>query len=88
VIAQQNTRTSSGTETGSPRRGRIEHRLTRFFRVAACGRWPPRSRVVGLEEGRWTPLRRPDGRLSGRRKTQNVRCNLVHRSEGVCRELG
>jgi hypothetical protein len=28
--------------------------------------------VISLRERRWTPLRRPDGRLSGRRKTQNV----------------
>jgi hypothetical protein len=33
--------------------------------------------VIGLCERRWTPLRRPDGRLSGRRKTQNVIRNLV-----------
>jgi hypothetical protein len=31
--------------------------------------------VIGLRERRWTPLRRPDGRLSGRRKTQNVSCH-------------
>ena len=28
---------------------------------------------IGLGERRWTALRRPDGRLSGRRQTQNVR---------------
>jgi hypothetical protein len=26
-------------------------------------------------ERRWTALRRPDGRLPGRRQTQNVSCN-------------
>jgi NAD+ diphosphatase len=40
----------------------------------ACGtEWFPRTDPVG--EGRWTALRRPDGRLSGRRQAQNVICH-------------
>jgi hypothetical protein len=35
--------------------------------------------VISLHERRWTPLRRPDGRLSGRRKTQNVSGNARNR---------
>jgi hypothetical protein len=53
-------------------RGILRH-LTRFCRVAACGRWPPRARRSASSERRWTALRRPCGRLSGRRQTQNVR---------------
>jgi hypothetical protein len=39
----------------------------------ATRRWPPRARSSVSSEGRWTPLRRPCGRLSGRRETMNVR---------------
>jgi hypothetical protein len=39
----------------------------RFAPLATAGE------VVGLWERRWTPLRRPCGRLSGRRETMNVR---------------
>jgi hypothetical protein len=53
------------------------HRLTRTFRGAACGRWPPRARLAVSREGRWTALRRPVGRLSGRRKAQNVSCKWI-----------
>jgi hypothetical protein len=47
-------------------------RITRTFRGAACGRWPPRARRPVSSERRWTALRRPDGRLPGRRKAQHV----------------
>ena len=40
--------------------------------------------VSGLRERRWTRLRRPCGRLSGRRKTQNVKCqHWKHRRTGM-----
>ena len=38
--------------------------------------------VVGLHERRWTALRRPDGRLSGRRQTQNVRRKRPNQADG------
>jgi hypothetical protein len=47
--------------------------ITRFCRGAAFGRWPPQARLWASSEGRWTALRRPCGRLSGRRQTQNVK---------------
>jgi hypothetical protein len=46
--------------------------ITPFLRGAAFGRWPPRAVKGEVGERRWTPLRRPVGRLSGRRKTMNV----------------
>jgi hypothetical protein len=45
----------------------------RFAPLATAGK------VVGLWEGRWTPLRRPCGRLSGRRETMNV---IRHKNHG------
>jgi len=58
--------------------------LTRSCRVAAFGRWPPRAMKSVSREGRWTALRRPDGRLPGRRQAQNVKCqHWKHRRTGM-----
>jgi hypothetical protein len=45
--------------------------LTRSWRGAAVGRWPPRAGETVSREGRWTALRRPSvgSRAVGKRKT-------------------
>jgi hypothetical protein len=46
---------------------------TNFTLSRRCAPLATAGEVVGLWERRWTPLRRPCGRLSGRRETLNVR---------------
>ena len=51
----------------------VSRRLTHVLRGAAAP-LATAGRVVSLRERRWTALRRPCGRLPGRRKTLNVSC--------------
>jgi hypothetical protein len=41
------------------------------------------DREIGLGEGRWTALRRPDGRLPGRRQTQTLYATSVAAANGI-----
>jgi hypothetical protein len=52
-----------------------------FSAAAATRPWPPQLVKGEACERRWTPLRRPDGRLSGRRKTLNVKCHFAGPTE-------
>jgi hypothetical protein len=48
-----------------------------FPRRGPAGRLPPQAVKVNDRGRRWTRLRRPDGRLSARRETENVMCNAL-----------
>jgi hypothetical protein len=63
--------------------------ITSIFRGRGpTGRWPPRAMKGISGEGRWTPLRRPCGRLSGRRKTVDVSCHQNSLNGGGYRRYG